>query len=318
MSRSEKIAFGHLPSCCAPFLFDSSRRSSLVFFSVSPFSPVAVLLVILVAVGAIWDAWIAVELRRWRAHACGERSLVVVHRGQNSARSFSAIGPMFPAYCSFGRLWRLGSVDVKCCSRDALVHGFSRGVRGFRRIRRICGCGSGDSASEAQNLQAEPSSNGSCRSHRAPRSSTLVSHQVSHCGIAQAQSATRGPLRLRGRLLLMAVIRHDLSIDEHTTTAEGPSRSPERMLVLYLFSSVADRSDRGSAVPSQGLPSSAGCCSAWSGFLGTPSGRGSPPSRAAHPFDGDTFLCFGRCGDSTTATLRPRLRILRSRRGYSG
>ena len=51
----------------------------------------------------------------------------------------------------------------------------------------------------------------------------------------QTKPAIRGPLRLRGRLLLVAFIRHVLSIDEHTTTAKGPSRGLERMLVLCFF-----------------------------------------------------------------------------------
>ena len=51
----------------------------------------------------------------------------------------------------------------------------------------------------------------------------------------------------------------------HTTTALGPSQGFERVLVLCFFSFTADRSDCGSAIPSQGLPSPRGCsvCAGW-------------------------------------------------------
>ena len=104
------------------------------------------------------------------------------------------------------------------------------------------GAGSRGSASEAQKLQAERSSNGSSEvsSHQmdpagvvalsssselrarqmAPAgvgghssSSTLVSHQMSQGSSAQTQTPTRGPLRLRCRLLFTAAARHDLSMD---------------------------------------------------------------------------------------------------------
>ena len=86
------------------------------------------------------------------------------------------------------------------------------------------------------------SSNGSCRDDLA----------LGARSDASTQQITGPPLRLRGRPLLMAAIRHDLVIHVHTTAASGPSRSLEQLLVLCLFSSMDDRS--GSAIPSTGTP----------------------------------------------------------------
>ena len=76
------------------------------------------------------------------------------------------------------------------------------------------------------------SSNGSCRDDLA----------LGARSDASTKQITGPPLRLRGRPLLMAAIRHDLVIHVHTTAASGPPRSLEQSLVLCLFSSMADRS----------------------------------------------------------------------------
>ena len=124
-------------------------------------------------------------------------------------------------------------------------------------------------------------------------------------GTAQTQTATRGPLRLRGRLLLTAAIRHDL----HTTTAKGPSRSLERTLVLCLFSTMADRSVCGSALPSSDTlllqVALFACCGLLASLLGE------PPSQLAHPFDGDSHFVPG----DSSSRLSSRLPSTLSRRG---
>ena len=148
-------------------------------------------------------------------------------------------------------------------------------------------------------------------------------------GTAQTQTARRSPLRLRGRLLLTAAIWHDLTMDVHTTTAKGPSRSLERMLVLCLFSSVADRSVCGSAIPSWNTQllqvALVVCFVLLASFL--PRERFEPAGlslrrrlafclssctscRSPSQFR-PTLLCLF----NTTATLRPRLRLLGSRKG---
>ena len=124
------------------------------------------------------------------------------------------------------------------------------------------------------------SSNGSCRDDLA----------LGARSDASTQQITGPPLRLRGRPLLMAAIRHDLVIHVHTTTASGPSRSLEQLLVLCLFSSMADRGAwlRHPIHRDTLLPQVARLVSSLP--PGSLSCQRSPPSWAAHPFDGDSFF----------------------------
>ena len=66
--------------------------------------------------------------------------------------------------------------------------------------------------------------------------------------------------------------------------------SLERMLVVCLFSSMADRATVAPPSRHQGLPSSACSMQRIFWYTGASLSRGSPPSRAAHPFDGDSFF----------------------------
>ena len=87
------------------------------------------------------------------------------------------------------------------------------------------------------------------------------------------------------------------------TTAKGPSRSLQRMLVLCFFSAMADRSVCGSAIPSWDAPlpqvALFVCYGLWASLL---------PKEPAEPAGSSLrrrrVLCFLRCGDSTVPWLR--------------
>ena len=87
---------------------------------------------------------------------------------------------------------------------------------------------------------------------RAPRSSTVVSHQMSQGSSAQTLTPTRGPPRLRGPSIAYGC--YSARPLHQCAHHYGERAVAERVLVLCLFSSMADTSDRGSAIPSTGTP----------------------------------------------------------------
>ena len=93
--------------------------------------------------------------------------------------------------------------------------------------------------------------------HSSP--SELSLYQMAHAGIAaqsEVISLCDSVVYRVSTVHCRTRIWHVLSFAVHTTTSLGSSQSLERELVLCLLSSPADRSDRGSAIPFLGHPSS--------------------------------------------------------------
>ena len=149
-------------------------------------------------------------------------------------------------------------------------------------------------------IRAESSSKGSCRSRRAPRSSTLVSHQISPGGTAQTQTTTRGTLRLRAvncsRLLFGA-------------TCPWMCTSLRLKGGREASSPMADRSVCGSAIPSWDTILPQVALFASHGLLASLFPR-EPADPAGSSLRRRRALCLWRCGGSTVARLRFVLAIV--------